>query len=98
SPGECHRTDEQCRGRNSTLADWHQKKREDAILLTVGGSGLMLKPESFDRFFQPFHSTKARGMSIGVSISRSIVEAHADGWGQAEMRRTGRRCTSILPA
>ncbi|HZC98107.1 MAG TPA: ATP-binding protein, partial [Bradyrhizobium sp.] len=52
------------------------KDRDDAILLTVRDSGPMLKSDSLDRFFQPFYSTKPSGMGIGLSICRSIVEAH----------------------
>ena len=52
------------------------KDREDTILLTVHDSGPMLNSESLDRFFQPFYSTKPAGMGIGLSICRSIVEAH----------------------
>jgi PAS domain S-box-containing protein len=52
------------------------KDGEDTILLTVRDSGPMLKSESLDRFFQPFYSTKPSGMGIGLSICRSIVEAH----------------------
>ena len=52
------------------------KDREDTILLTVCDSGPILKSESLDRFFEPFYSTKASGMGIGLSICRSIVEAH----------------------
>jgi PAS domain S-box-containing protein len=52
------------------------KDREDTILLTVRDSGPILKSESLDRFFEPFYSTKASGMGIGLSICRSIVEAH----------------------
>jgi PAS domain S-box-containing protein len=52
------------------------KNGEDSILLTVRDSGPTLKSESLDRFFEPFYSTKASGMGIGLSICRSIVEAH----------------------
>jgi PAS domain S-box-containing protein len=52
------------------------KAREDAILLTIRDSGPILRSEFLDRFFEPFYSTKANGMGIGLSICRSIVEAH----------------------
>jgi PAS domain S-box-containing protein len=50
--------------------------RENAILLTVRDSGPVLSSESLDRFFDAFYSTKPAGMGIGLSICRSIVEAH----------------------
>jgi PAS domain S-box-containing protein len=52
------------------------RDRDDAILLTLCDSGPMLKSESLDHFFEPFYSTKLSGMGIGLSICRSIVEAH----------------------
>ena len=49
---------------------------EDQIFFTVRDSGPPLKPESLDRFFEAFYSTKSHGMGIGLSICRSIIEAH----------------------
>ena len=46
------------------------------VLIAVRDSGPGLNPESFDRLFDAFYTTKPRGMGMGLSICRSIVEAH----------------------
>ena len=49
---------------------------ESAIEISVEDRGPGL-PEGFEtRIFEPFYSTKSDGMGMGLSISRSIVEAH----------------------
>ena len=48
----------------------------DSVLVGVRDSGPGLTPESFDLVFQAFHTTKPDGMGMGLSICRSIVEAH----------------------
>jgi PAS domain S-box-containing protein len=52
------------------------KETQDTILLMVRDSGPKLAPESLDRFFEAFYSTKPSGMGIGLSVCRSIIEAH----------------------
>jgi signal transduction histidine kinase len=42
----------------------------------VRDSGPGLNPESFARLFDAFYTTKPSGMGMGLSICRSIVEAH----------------------
>jgi PAS domain S-box-containing protein len=52
------------------------KDRGDYVSITVSDSGPILERESLDRFFEAFYSTKPTGMGIGLSICRSIIEAH----------------------
>jgi len=46
------------------------------VLVTVQDSGPGLKPESVDRLFDAFYTTKQDGIGMGLSICRSIIEAH----------------------
>ena len=46
------------------------------VRVSVADTGPGLSPEVVERLFQPFVSTKAQGMGVGLSISRTIVEAH----------------------
>jgi PAS domain S-box-containing protein len=46
------------------------------VRLAVQDSGVGFDPEAVDRLFEPFYTTKHDGMGIGLSVSRSIIEAH----------------------
>lgn len=46
------------------------------VTVTVADTGPGLSTEVAQNLFQPFVTTKARGMGVGLSICRSIIEAH----------------------
>jgi signal transduction histidine kinase len=48
----------------------------DHIRIAVRDSGIGLKDQNIDQIFKPFYTTKPQGIGIGLSISRSIIEAH----------------------
>ncbi len=58
------------------------------VEVSVTDTGAGLAEGVADELFSPFHSTKPGGMGIGLSISRTIVEAHG-GKIWAESRRRG---------
>jgi len=58
------------------------------VLVAVRDSGPGLKPESMDRLFDAFYTTKPDGMGMGLSICRSIIEAHGGRiWATANLPR-----------
>ena len=52
--------------------------REDPehVRLSVSDSGVGIDPQKLEKVFDSFYTTKANGMGIGLSISRSIIENH----------------------
>jgi C4-dicarboxylate-specific signal transduction histidine kinase len=48
----------------------------EAVAVEVRDSGTGLDPQAAQRVFEAFYTTKPEGIGIGLSISRSIVEAH----------------------
>lgn len=49
---------------------------EGAAVLSVADTGTGIEEAAAAKLFQPFVTTKANGMGVGLSISRTIVEAH----------------------
>jgi signal transduction histidine kinase len=48
----------------------------EGVCVAVRDTGPGLSPESLSRLFETFYTTKPDGMGMGLSISRSIIEAH----------------------
>lgn len=48
----------------------------DMVQVTITDSGPGLAPEVAEQLFQPFVTTKEKGMGLGLSICRSIIDSH----------------------
>ena len=46
------------------------------VRISVQDTGIGIDPQRMKDVFEPFHTTKANGLGLGLSISRSIIEAH----------------------
>lgn len=49
---------------------------QDMVEVFVSDTGHGISPQAAEQLFQPFMTTKSTGMGIGLSISRTIIEAH----------------------
>lgn len=50
--------------------------RQGDVELLVRDSGTGVDPQIVQRLFDPFYTTKSKGMGVGLSISRTIIESH----------------------
>lgn len=82
--------------RELTIASRRLEDGSAQVSVTDTGSGV---DEDFrERLFQPFMTTKAEGMGVGLSISRSIIEAHGGRIWADPNPRGGTVFHFILPA
>ena len=56
------------KGQNSKDGQW--------IHLSIEDSGMGISPEDIDKLFDPFFSTKERGIGLGLSITHRIIDQH----------------------
>jgi len=52
------------------------REQDAELLVRVEDSGIGLDAETSEKIFHPFFTTKPHGIGMGLSISRSIIEAH----------------------
>jgi C4-dicarboxylate-specific signal transduction histidine kinase len=60
--------------RELALSSWQSEP--DQVVLSVSDTGIGLPPQPADQIFDAFFTTKPQGTGMGLSISRSIIEAH----------------------
>jgi C4-dicarboxylate-specific signal transduction histidine kinase len=63
-------------GRERLLTIQAALNEQKSVRVTVEDTGCGIDQAHLDRIFDPFFTTKSHGMGLGLSICRSIVEAH----------------------
>jgi signal transduction histidine kinase len=53
-----------------------ERDEDDHVRLSVQDAGIGFDPQTVNRLFEAFYTTKSGGMGIGLSVSRSIIENH----------------------
>jgi predicted ATPase/C4-dicarboxylate-specific signal transduction histidine kinase len=62
--------------RQRELAITTSKVEPDGVLVSIQDSGPGIDPTKLDRIFDAFYTTKPDGLGMGLSVCRTIVEAH----------------------
>jgi two-component system sensor kinase FixL len=73
------------------------RARDGQVKISFVDLGLGFRAEDYEKLFQPFYTTKAQGLGLGLSISRSIVTAHAGRLWGASKPGQGATFTMALP-
>ncbi len=74
-----------------------QVTKDASIVIEIEDTGAGIKPEAFDKVFEPLYTTKAIGTGLGLSICKQIIENHQ---GQIRVRSSagqGTTMTIVLP-
>jgi C4-dicarboxylate-specific signal transduction histidine kinase len=80
------------------LAIRSRRHDPDEVVVTVQDAGVGIDPNKVDQLFSAFFTTKPGGMGMGLSISRSIIEAHGGRLSATANADHGATFHLVLPA
>jgi signal transduction histidine kinase len=84
--------------RSPTLVIVTEADDADRVHVSVEDSGVGLDSQSLEQVFDAFYTTKDNGMGVGLSISRSIIEAHGGQLWATRNERAGATFHFTVPA
>jgi signal transduction histidine kinase len=74
------------------------ERQGEGVVVTVGDTGTGIEPETRARLFEPFFTTKAKGIGLGLAVTRRIVEAHGGAIDVKSQLGSGTAFRLTLPA
>ena len=72
-------------------------RTRDGLTLAVADTGQGIPPEALPRVFDPYFTSKAKGLGLGLAIARRIVEDHGGKIEVESQPARGSRFSVILP-
>jgi signal transduction histidine kinase len=85
-------------GRRRVVLIRSQREHDGRVVVAVADTGDGIDTKSMDKLFQAFFTTKPSGMGMGLSICRSIIEAHGGQVSAANNPGPGATFQFILPS
>jgi PAS domain S-box-containing protein len=85
-------------GRRRVVLIRSQRQEDGRVVVAVADTGDGIDAKSMDKIFQAFFTTKPSGMGMGLSICRSIIEAHGGQVSAANNPGPGATFQFILPS
>ena len=76
---------------SSDLLRLESSLERESMLVAVSDTGKGIPPENLDKIFEPFFTSKGRGMGCGLAIVKRIIEDHRGN--RSEVRRVGEECS-----
>ncbi len=73
------------------------RQPDQSVRVEVIDQGPGIEPDKLEKIFEPFESTKREGMGLGLSISRSIIDAHGGRLWASSGPERGARFVFVLP-
>ena len=64
------------RGREARLHVSSRVTERGSVAIAISDNGDGIAPQDIERIFEPFVTSKSHGIGLGLSICRSIIEAH----------------------
>ena len=71
--------------------------RGDSIMAAISDDGPGVPAEAIDDVFTPFFTTRPKGLGLGLSLSKTIIEAHGGTIGVESLSPRGCRFSFVLP-
>lgn len=73
------------------------ERRGDKVVISVADTGVGIPEDEMSRIFKPFHTTKTKGMGLGLAYCKRAIEAHSGTISVESKEGEGTTFTIILP-
>ncbi len=73
------------------------ERKDNGVMIVVSDTGIGIKEEDMPKLFKPFHTTKPKGMGLGLAYCKRAVEAHGGTIGVESKEGEGTAFTVTLP-